>query len=45
MKIFDIPFYDRPAARLRKYGAGVLTDAELLAIVLWKVKNKGVKFK
>jgi len=28
MKISDIPFYDRPAARLKKYEAGVLTDTE-----------------
>jgi len=32
MSILDIHWYDRPGARLRKYGAGVLTDAELLAI-------------
>ena len=31
MKISDIPWYDRPGARLRKYGAGVLTDAELFS--------------
>lgn len=42
MKIKDIPWYDRPAQRLRKYGAGILTDAELLAIILGKVKNKSV---
>lgn len=42
MKIKDIPWYDRPGNRLRKYGAGVLTDAELLAIVLGKIKNKSV---
>jgi len=42
MKIFDIPWYDRPGERLRKYGAGVLTDAELLAIVLGKARNEGV---
>lgn len=42
MKIKDIPWYDRPSQRLIKYGAGVLTDAELLSIVLGKVKGSKV---
>ena len=33
MKIKEIAFYDRPSERLIKYGAGVLSDYELLAIV------------
>ena len=37
MKISEIPFYDRPSERLIKYGAGVLSNYELLAIVLGKV--------
>ena len=36
MKIKDIAFHDRPSERLIKYGAGVLSDYELLAIVLGK---------
>jgi len=34
MKIKDIPWYNRPGARLKKKGASNLSDAELLAIVL-----------
>ena len=33
MKIKDIAFYDRSSERLIRYGAGVLSDYELLAIV------------
>jgi len=39
MKISDIPWYDRPASRLRKYKAEV-TDAELLSIILGKVYSE-----
>src|SRR3989344_5568713 len=42
MNIKDIPWYDRPAERLIKHGAGVLTDAELLSIILGNVKNSSV---
>src|SRR3989344_1340308 len=42
MKIKDIAFYDRPSERLIKYGAGVLSDYELLAIVLGKVKDDSI---
>lgn len=42
MKIKDMPWYDRPAERLIKYGAGVLSDAELLSIILGNVKNASV---
>ncbi len=34
IKIKDIPKYDRPREKLEKYGAGKLSDAELLAILL-----------
>jgi len=34
MKIKDIPWYNRPGIRLKRKGASVLSDAELLAIVL-----------
>ena len=42
MKIKDIAFHDRPSERLIKYGAGVLSDYELLAIVLGKVKDASI---
>lgn len=42
MKISDIPWYDRPSERLIKYGAGVLSDYELLAIVLGRVKDESI---
>ena len=42
MKISEIPFYDRPGERLIKYGAGVLSNYELLAIVLGKVKDASI---
>jgi len=34
MKIRDIPWYNRPGIRLKRKGVNVLSDAELLAIVL-----------
>ena len=34
MRIRDIPWYNRPGVRLKRKGASVLSDAELLAIVL-----------
>ena len=34
MKIKDIPWYNRPGIRLKRKGVSVLSDAELLAIVL-----------
>ena len=34
MKIKDIPWYNRPGIRLKKKGVGILSDAELLAVVL-----------
>ncbi len=34
MKIKDIPWYNRPGIRLKRKGVFVLSDAELLAIVL-----------
>jgi DNA repair protein RadC len=42
MKVSDIPFYDRPAQRLKKYGAGVLTDSELLTNILYNGKNDDI---
>lgn len=40
MKIKDIPWYNRPGARLKKKGASALSDAELLAIVLGRGDEK-----
>jgi DNA repair protein RadC len=34
MKIKEIPWYNRPGIRLKRNGVSVLSDAELLAIVL-----------
>ncbi len=34
MKIRDIPWYNRPGIRLKKKGVSVLSDSELLAIVI-----------
>ncbi|MEM4257918.1 MAG: DNA repair protein RadC [Candidatus Thermoplasmatota archaeon] len=34
MRLKEIPWYNQPGVRLRKKGASVLSDAELLAIVL-----------
>jgi len=34
MRMKDIPWYNRPGARLKKKGASSLSDAELLAIIL-----------
>jgi DNA repair protein RadC len=34
MKVWDMPWFERPGVRLRKKGAEALSDAELLAIVL-----------
>jgi DNA repair protein RadC len=34
MKIKDMPWYNRPGIRLKRNGASVLSDAELLAIIL-----------
>jgi DNA repair protein RadC len=31
MKVWDIPWFERPGARLKKVGAEGLSDAELLA--------------
>ncbi len=42
MKIKDLPWYDKPNQRLKRYGAGSLTDAELLMVILGKVKGEGV---
>jgi len=42
MKISDIPFYDRPGERLKKYGAGVLSDYELLSIVIGRIKDEEI---
>jgi len=33
MRISDIPLENRPRERLSKYGASVLSDAELLAVI------------
>jgi DNA repair protein RadC len=34
MKVWEMPWFERPGARLKKNGASALSDAELLAIVL-----------
>ncbi len=34
MRIKDIPWYNRPGIRLKKKGPSVLSDAELLAILI-----------
>jgi len=34
MKIRDIPWYNRPGIRLKKKGVSILSDSELLAVVL-----------
>ena len=40
MKIKDIPLENRPRERLLKHGAGVLSDSELLAVILQKGTSK-----
>jgi len=40
MKIKDIPWYNRPGIRLKRKGVSVLSDAELLAIVLGRGNQK-----
>lgn len=40
MKIKDIPWYNRPGIRLKRKGVSVLSDAELLAIVLGRGNTK-----
>jgi DNA repair protein RadC len=40
MKIKDIPWYNRPGMRLKKKGVGILSDAELLAVVLGRGNTK-----
>ena len=34
MKIREIPWFDRPGIRLKRHGVGVLSDAELLAVLI-----------
>ncbi len=34
MKMYDVPRYNRPNVRLKRHGVKVLSDAELLAIIL-----------
>ncbi len=36
MKVREMPWFERPGARLKRKGAESLSDAELLAIVLWR---------
>jgi hypothetical protein len=47
MKVWEMPWFEGPGARLKKNGASVLSDAELLAgedcrIKLIKINDKGV---
>ena len=34
MKVWEMPWFERPGARLKKVGAESLSDAELLSIIL-----------
>lgn len=40
MKIKEIPWYNRPGVRLKRKGVGILSDAELLAVVLGRGNAK-----
>lgn len=40
MRIKDIPWYNRPGIRLKRKGVSVLSDAELIAIVLGRGNSK-----
>jgi len=40
MKIEEIPWYNRPSVRLKRKGVGILSDAELLAVVLGRGNTK-----
>ncbi len=40
MNIKDIPWYDRPGARLSREGVSKLTNADLLAVILGKSKKE-----
>tara|TARA_Y100000031_G_scaffold157008_1_gene214933 strand:- start:11690 stop:12100 length:411 start_codon:yes stop_codon:yes gene_type:complete len=40
MRIKDMPWFNRPGARLKKKGASYLNDAELLAIILERGNKK-----
>ena len=40
MRIKEIPWYNRPGARLKKKGVSYLSDAELLAIILGRGNQK-----
>lgn len=42
MKIKDIPWYDRPGARLTREGVGKLTNSDLLSVLLGKGKKESV---
>ncbi|MBU2633607.1 MAG: hypothetical protein KJ674_00010 [Nanoarchaeota archaeon] len=42
MGILSLPRYDRPGERLKKYGAGTLSDTDLLSILLGKSKKGSV---
>ena len=42
MNIKDIPWYDRPGNRLTREGVEKLSNADLLSILLGKVKNGSV---
>ena len=40
MKIREMPWFDRPGVRLKRNGVQALSDAELLAVVLWRGDQK-----
>jgi len=42
MNLGDIPWYDRPGARLIREGVEKLTNADLLAVIIGKIKKGSV---
>jgi DNA repair protein RadC len=40
MKVREMPWFDRPGVRLKRNGVQSLSDAELLAVVLWRGDQK-----
>ena len=40
MKVREMPWFDRPGVRLKRNGVSSLSDAELLAVVLWRGDQK-----
>ena len=42
MKIFDIPWYDRPGARISRDEIKELSDADLLSVIIGKGRKESV---